>query len=521
MSSSAGRGGSLTIPALWIASGRTIAFGLTFLLPLLLVRRLDQSEYGLYKEIFLIISTGMNILPLGFHMTAFYFLPRESDRKAQVVLNILLFHSCAAAAGCLILATHPELLNLIFPGANLAGYGLMIGLVLLLWVASFPLEYIAMASEQAKLATVFIISNQVVGTLLMLGAALGFGSLRALITAAIIQGVWETSVLVIYLMRRFDAFSVLAAGFDWMLFRSQIAYAIPLGLAGLIWSMQLQVHQYFVANRFSPAAYALYAVGTFQLPLIGILSDSVGSVMIARVSRLQKDGQPREIILLTARMVRKLAAVYLPICAFLLVVGPAFIAVLFTTRYADSWPIFAVNLMFIPLAIFSSAFDPIMRAYPEHRYFLLKVRITILALLIAALWFATDRFGPIGVILAAVAVNLIERVVVGSKAARILGATWHDIRLFKDVAKVMAAAIAAAVAAALLTALMAGAAPLSVILAAGLVFCVVYVAGAWVLGVVSNDERARLLLILGQASRLALWKQPDRSVDMGSTHLNP
>jgi O-antigen/teichoic acid export membrane protein len=504
---SAGRSNSLAVPALWIASARTIAFGLNFLLPLLLVRRLDQSEYGLYKQVFLLISTAVNILPLGFHMTAFYFLPRASGHKAQVVLNILLFHCSAAVVGCLILVTHPEVVDYIFPGSNLVDYGPLVGFVVLLWVASFPLDYIAMADEHAKLATVFIVSSQLVGTLLMLVAVLMFGSLQALITAAAIQGVWKTAVLLVYLIRRFNAFAALLTNFDWSLLRSQIAYAIPIGVAGLIWSMQLQIHQYFVANRFSPASYALYAVGTFQLPLIGILSDSVGSVVIARVSRLQNDNEPREIILLTARMLRKLAAVYFPICSFLLVVGPAFISVLFTTRYLDSWPIFAINLVFIPLGMFSSASDPVMRAYPEHRYFLLKVRATILAILIVALWFATDRFGPIGVISAVVGVNLIERLVIGSKAGRILGVTWHDIGLLKDVGKVMIAAVTAAAVAAVFGAFLAEAAPLSVLVVAGLVYCVVYVVGIWLLRVVSDEERAMLMLILGQTSRLATWKR--------------
>src|SRR4028118_890410 len=75
---------SLTVRAAWIMSARTAAFVLSFALPLLLVRRLDQTSFGLYKQVFLLVGTAVNVLPLGFHMSAYYFLPRETERRGGV-----------------------------------------------------------------------------------------------------------------------------------------------------------------------------------------------------------------------------------------------------------------------------------------------------------------------------------------------------------------------------------------------------------------------------------------------------
>src|SRR5207245_3824786 len=113
--------------------------------------------------------------------------------------------------------------------------------------------------------------------------------------------------------------------------------------------------------KFGATEYAVYAVGCFQLPLFNILADSVGSVMIPRVSQLQHQQKPREIVLLTARAVRKLAAVYFPAYAFLLIMRREFIVGLFTDRYAASIPVFAVNLTLIPLGVLLLV--PIMRAH--------------------------------------------------------------------------------------------------------------------------------------------------------------
>jgi O-antigen/teichoic acid export membrane protein len=83
---------SLTSRASWLIVAKTAAFVFGFALPLLLVRRLTQNDFGLYKQAFLVIGTVSGILPLGFATSAFYFLPREREKSGAIVLNINLFN---------------------------------------------------------------------------------------------------------------------------------------------------------------------------------------------------------------------------------------------------------------------------------------------------------------------------------------------------------------------------------------------------------------------------------------------
>ena len=78
--------------------------------------------------------------------------------------------------------------------------------------------------------------------------------------------------------------------------------------------------------------------------------------------RLQLERRQGEIVQLIARMMRKLAAVYFPLYAGLLVTGREFVTVLFTERYDASWPIFAVNLTLIPLCILTAAWAEVSRS---------------------------------------------------------------------------------------------------------------------------------------------------------------
>src|SRR5207249_5245539 len=122
-----------------------------------------------------------------------------------------------------------------------------------------------------------------------------------------------------------------------------------------------------------------------------------------------------------------------------------FITVLFTKQYLASWPVFVVHLTTLPFFILIT--DPIMRAYAEHRFFLLKVRSVTVVLLFIALWFGTMRFGLVGAIAIMVGFSLADRFVETAKAWSIIGVKWRDAVLLRDVGKVAVAAGCAGLAA--------------------------------------------------------------------------
>ena len=104
------QGGLLNAAALARAlavDGKTIASYLDLLVDLLLVRRLSQQNLGLYKQAFFVVTTAMNLLPLGFAMSAFYFLPRERSRQPAIVANILAFLAGMGGLAALLLMIWP------------------------------------------------------------------------------------------------------------------------------------------------------------------------------------------------------------------------------------------------------------------------------------------------------------------------------------------------------------------------------------------------------------------------------
>jgi O-antigen/teichoic acid export membrane protein len=260
------------------------------------------------------IATSVTVLQLGFGMSAYYFLPREPRRRPEVIFNIFAFNAVIGLLACGCLMLWPSLLGRIFDQPVLAGYANLMGVVILLWTMAMPLEIIPIANGEMKLASAMIVSVQLTRTAMYLGAVIVFGTVRALMCAAVVQGLLQTGVLWWYLQSRFAGFW---RRLDLGLLRHQLAYAVPLGLAGILYTVQTDLHSFFVSNRLGAAAFAIYAIGTIQLPLTNLLQEATNAVLIPRVSYLQHLNETREIVLLIARATRKLAAAYFPIYALL------------------------------------------------------------------------------------------------------------------------------------------------------------------------------------------------------------
>jgi O-antigen/teichoic acid export membrane protein len=431
---------SLKEQSAWLLVAKIIGFALSFVLPLLIVRYMSLSEVGHYREAFLIITNAIIILPLGFSMSAYYFLAREKERRGAAILNILLFNFVIGGLACLTLFLFPQALGSISRSDELTRQAPTIGVVIWIWIFSTFLETVAIANSEAKAATYFIIFASFSKTLLMGAAVFTFATVEAFIYAAMIQGVIQTFILFDYLRSRFPGFW---QQFDRAFFREQMKYAVPFGLTGILWIAQNEIHNYFVLYKFSSADFAIYAYGCFQVPMIAMLSESVSSVLIPRMNALQQVGDHEEMIRLTARATQKLAFFYFPLYVFLVVTSYTFITTLFTRVYEQSATIFVINLTLLPFSVLIT--DPIVRSYKELGRFFLLTRVLVLTGLVAVLYFWLDYFSLTGVITVAVAALLIEKIIGETMVVRKLGLVWQDLRLLKGVAKTAVISIFAGV----------------------------------------------------------------------------
>ena len=123
---------------------------------------------------------------------------------------------------------------------------------------------------------------------------------------------------------------------DW---KSQIAFSAPYGFATLAGALNYQVDKVLIALFYPPAVFALYAAGAFEIPLAGVTSVPVVSVIMGELTKKFTSGDIEGFLQLWHQSMLKLALPVFAVAAFLMVFAEPVVVGLFSSEYADSvWP---------------------------------------------------------------------------------------------------------------------------------------------------------------------------------------
>lgn len=478
------------------------SFGLSFLLPLVLARTLSQTEFGLYKQAFQIVATLVTLLNLQMAASGTYFIAREPERRAQIALNVMLWYLLAGAVTALVFLCWPQCVTLLVQGRELIPHVPLLGLAVLTGLFAINLDVLLLAVRDYRAVSVSVVAAQLARLLLMLTAALYFRTLTALLLAVIIHGLLHSAVMLHYLRRHFGS---LLAPFDRRLFRAQLANALPFGLGGIAGSLIGDLPHYFVAYYFDAAAFAIYAVGCFQMPLGRLLVGSFSSVIEPEAARLVQAGDKAQLIQVWFRTTRHLSLLLAPLCALLFVVRHEFISLLFTRNYAAAVPLFAISLLGVLL--FVSRHLNILRAFNEHRYYRLKLYLVLLPVNWLALQTGRHFGGLRGVVAAVVAAQALDVLCSIVPVAKALQVRASDLRQLAPMLRVLIVTLAAALMAAASRHVVQAQPELWRLLTAGGVFGLIYLPGILCSGALTEAERHEIRLIVRRAGRVARWRR--------------
>jgi O-antigen/teichoic acid export membrane protein len=148
-----------------------------------------------------------------------------------------------------------------------------------------------------------------------------------------------------------------------------------------------------VASTVVPAAFAIYAVGCFQLPLVDLLYTPTSEVLMVQLGELEKAGRLQHAAEAFRQAAARLAFVFLPLAAFLFAAAPEFIGAVFGAKFLEAVPIFRVCVLGIPLAILPM--DGALRARNQtghiFRSYLVKAAVTV-----PLVYFGVKAFGMLG-----------------------------------------------------------------------------------------------------------------------------
>lgn len=433
-------------PAMQLMAGRLFGFAATFFVPIVLVRHFAPEVFGTYKQIFLVYTTVFALGQLGIAESLFYFLPQgrdDRDARAGYQANalIVLSLSGATALAVLILAARPiaSLLN----NPALAPHLPLLGLYLLLSLASAGLEITLLCRQRfVRAAAVYALSDVLRAVLLVLPVLL-FGDLTWMMAGAIAFAATRLAVHVLALRRRYGS----SLRPNRALLAQQLGYSLPFQLAVVVEVVQGSLHQYAVSAWFDPATFALYAVGCLQIPLVDFAASSAGNVLMVGMGDALRRGHAATARDIWLQTTRKLALLLFPLVVVLVLLASDLIPFLFTSAYRGSVPVFVVWTCAVTLSALQT--DSALRVYAAVRTILLLnlVRLAVVGALIA--W-AVSVAGLVGAVLATVVAAAVAKGLALARLRRLLDVAWSRVLPWQQLFAIATASIVAAVPAALL-----------------------------------------------------------------------
>ena len=194
-----------------------------------------------------------------------------------------------------------------------------------------------------------------------------------------------------------------------------LRYGFPLALTGLAGMFAFQFDRLVVSRNFTPALYAVYAIGAVELPLSVIVQQAVNAVLVPAMTRHYAAGDMPGLTALWKRAIRRTSLVLLPTFVFFMLTAEETVRILYGAAYHESAVVFRIYLCLVPLRV--ATYGIITQAIGKTRVNLSAslVLLAVNAVLVLAL------VGPLGLPGPAVATVLATFITAGYYLIRLRG----------------------------------------------------------------------------------------------------
>lgn len=469
-------------PMLQLAMGRALGFATTFMIPVVLVRVLDPSEFGTYKQLFLVYATLYGIAPIGMAECLYYFLPSDPTRAGRFVANSLVALFASGVVVLILLVIGGGALGAWMDNPAFATHATWLGLFVALTMMSAVTEIVMITRHRHRLSATVYTASDALRALSLVVPALVWHDVHAVMVGAVLFAVVRGAGTLAYAHFTFKG----ELRPDLSLLRRQLVYAVPFGAAVMLEITQGSLHQFVVAARYDTPTFAIYAVGCLQIPLVDFVATGAGSVMMVKMGERAGPAGRGARLELWHEAVRKLAMLLFPLVALLLVAGHELIVFLFTEGFRASVPVFLISSLTIAFAALPT--DSALRSYGQTGV-LVGMNIVRLAVVAVSIGPLLSIFGLPGAAVSLVLGTVAVKVVALVRIRRLLDVAAVQLLPWRDMAMTLAvASVAASLAWAAKTTL--ATSTFASMTIAGLVFVGAYAAGAMALGIVNGSAPA-------------------------------
>lgn len=331
----------------WVTLGRLAGISVLLLVNVILARNLPSADYGYYQQIWVLLNVAIPLFLFGLPVSINFFIPPLSGQERNnlmlqhVLLNLcmaFLFLGCVGGLGAAYRSTlfgiGPDIVPLL-PIAAI-GFGMI--------VCGFWEAFLIVYNKPKWLAISLVFFSLIHLSAVLLGYFIG-KSLEWIFIGLSLSVMFRFIVVFLTLWRMLQPCSFRFRR-DWL--HKQLRYIWPVGLREgvgvltkfsdkLLFILSASYFPYFNASTF-----AYYYNGAWELPVVGILVDSIFLVLQPELRGAYHRKDTRYIVSLMHFAARRIAFFIFPLAAFSFVVGPDLMSFLFGASYRVSGDYFRV-----------------------------------------------------------------------------------------------------------------------------------------------------------------------------------
>lgn len=319
---------------------------LTLIATIFLARYLSQSNYGTFQQYQLIAGLFVTVFPTGLPRLLLIKLPVNRDRLRDVwASNQLSLVTLAALCLILMLAFGGQL-SRFFSNDTL---GSLMPVIAVSIAAAIPVTSVVPA----------LIANKRYNTIVLFTFTTRAAWLIGLIVVSL---VYRDDMRMLFLMIMAVNIAILFASlplmysvnntsqklFDWNFIKDDWGLALPLGMSSIVSIIAFRIDKILVSTFFDPSYYAIFSIGSMEVPLIGYISGSACAVAMPLLAKMHNDGDKNGMIELWHKVISKSASLLIPIMGGVMVFAHDLIILAFGEKYEEATVIFLLYLLLIP-----------------------------------------------------------------------------------------------------------------------------------------------------------------------------
>lgn len=331
---------------------------INFVFGIVLVRVLTQLDYAVYKQGTIILNLALSFFFVISPISISYFVAKykEENEKKAVVMNTLISLTIFSIIGSLLLFFFREDIANLYNNKLLASYMAHFALIIVFEsISSFYANYLVAIDQSKKMAiTTTLFSVLRVGGLLislvMQGNLFDNFILWYVISIAI-----KTAYIIYDVINNYKGINY---KLDRQIIITQIKFSLPIMFVSIINVLNANLDKNIIAMLYSPAKFAVYVNGAFEIPLTAIITTSITTIMLAEIAKdydIHNQLKLDNIILGYRKLTNVIMVIMIPIAFSIFAFGDSIVTLLFSSKYIDCLPLFNIYLLMLVLKSFNCA----------------------------------------------------------------------------------------------------------------------------------------------------------------------